>query len=47
MEPYARLEQIMTGYFGEEVKSRMDKRVIAIQGDLEQEFLGSELKTLQ
>lgn len=40
MEPYARLEQIMTGYFGEEVKSRMDKRVIAIQGDLEQEYLG-------
>lgn len=40
MEPYIRLEQVMTGYFGEDIKSRMDKRVIAIQGDLEQESLG-------
>lgn len=40
MEPYARLEQIMIGYFGEDVTSLMDKRVFAIQGDLEQEHLG-------
>ncbi|MFE9277314.1 amino acid adenylation domain-containing protein [Paenibacillus glucanolyticus] len=44
MEPYARLEQIMTGYFGEGVKSLMDKRVVAIQGDLEQEHLGLRIE---
>ncbi|MGG4047504.1 amino acid adenylation domain-containing protein [Paenibacillus favisporus] len=39
-EPYARLEQTMVGYFGNEVKRLMDNRVIAVQGDLEQEHLG-------
>ncbi|OZB99111.1 non-ribosomal peptide synthetase [Paenibacillus sp. XY044] len=39
-EPYDRLEQTMTGYFGEEIKHLMENRVIAVQGDLEQEHLG-------
>ncbi|MBB3126353.1 amino acid adenylation domain-containing protein/thioester reductase-like protein [Paenibacillus rhizosphaerae] len=39
-EPYARLEQTMIGYFGNEMKRLMDGRVIAVQGDLEQEHLG-------
>ncbi|MWV42875.1 amino acid adenylation domain-containing protein [Paenibacillus sp. HJL G12] len=40
LEPYARLEQTMSGYFGEKVPQLMANRVVAVQGDLEQEHLG-------
>ncbi|MBP2000232.1 amino acid adenylation domain-containing protein/thioester reductase-like protein [Paenibacillus shirakamiensis] len=39
-QPFDRLVQVMKGYFGEEIAERMQRRVLAIEGDLEKDNLG-------
>lgn len=39
-DAYERLQRVMEGYFGSEVVQRMEGRVVAVQGDLEQPDLG-------
>lgn len=44
-EPYRRLTEVMRGYFGPDIIAKMDNRVIAVQGDLEQPGLGLNERT--
>lgn len=39
-QPYERLQHVMTAYFGDKSASKMEGRVIAVAGDLQQDNLG-------